>query len=63
MQCNFKQEDGRLSGIMCGNSGDHCESEDWCKLPLNEKQSYWSNGTYKGDPECFTQGNRNCIKI
>ena len=63
MQCNFKQDDGSLSGVMCGNSGDYCESEDWCEQPRDEKKSYWSNGTYKGDTECFSQGNRSCIKI
>lgn len=57
MQCNYKDQDERLIGVMCGSTPGYCESSDvWCSNPLNGKQSYWSTDTYNGDPDCYSQG-------
>lgn len=56
VHCNFKNEDGQIDGIMCGNSGDFCSSDQWCTYPSNEKQSYWANGSYQGFPDCYSAG-------
>ena len=56
-QCNYKDQDERIIGIMCGSSRDYCASSDvWCSNPQNDKQSYWSIDTYNGDPDCYSQG-------
>ena len=36
--CNYKNKEGRVEGIMCGNSGNYCNSEEWCTDTSNEKQ-------------------------
>ena len=56
MHCNFKNEDGHIDGIMCGNSGKFCASEEWCTDSLHEKQFRWSMGAYQGDPDCYSTG-------
>ena len=56
MQCNLKNKDGKINGIICGNTGSHCDDNKWCTELSNEKQSYWSTGTFKGDPDCYSKG-------
>ena len=56
-QCNYKDQDENIIGIMCGSSRGYCASYDvLCTNPQNEKQSYWSTDTYNGDPDCYSQG-------
>ena len=63
-QCNYKDKDEKLIGIMCGSSRDYCGSSNgWCSNSLNEKQSYWSTDTYNGDPDCYSQGRYNCGNV
>ena len=56
MQCNFKNPKGKIDGIMCGGGGDYCASDQWCTNPLNEKLSYWTNGSNIGYPNCYSNG-------
>ena len=41
---------------MCGNSGNYCNSKTWCTDPSNEEQSYWSNDSHNGGPDCYSGG-------
>ena len=56
MYCEYKNEKAIMNGIMCGNSGDYCYSDQWCTGQSNEKRFFWANDTSQTDPGCYSIG-------
>ena len=61
--CNFKNQEGAVKGVMCGNSGNLSLSDEWCSNPTNDKQSYWSIGKNRENTDCYSIGKYNGLDV
>ena len=59
MHCNIINQEGAIEGVMCGNSRNLTLSDKWCNYPTNDRQSYWSNGKNRENPDCYSVGKYN----